>query len=61
MYMLEYKEFYIVKTELTKNRTHQTYRWKQLAMCDDHRPLVGIMEKNQRVVNWDNLEVVAQA
>ena len=38
-YVLECKEPYIIKTQLTKNRTHQTYRWKQLAVAEDKEDL----------------------
>lgn len=35
MYRLEYKEPYIVKTEMLKNRTHQSFRWKAVAISED--------------------------
>ena len=38
-YILEYKEVYILRTELTKNSTHQTYRWKQLAVAENKEDL----------------------
>lgn len=31
MYALEYKQLYIPREALTKNRTCQSYRWKQYA------------------------------
>ncbi|CDX01317.1 Hypothetical protein DPCES_1430 [Desulfitobacterium hafniense] len=34
-YMLERAELYIVPEPKTKNRTHQTTRWKQVAMGND--------------------------
>lgn len=52
-YVLEYKEPYIVKTELTKNRTHQTYRWKQLAVAknkEDLEPYLVGHEETRRIV-----------
>ncbi len=39
MYILYYKELYIVKESLTKNRTCQTWRGKQIAMCEEEKPL----------------------
>lgn len=39
MYYLYYKEPYIVKEALTKNRTHQTYRLKSVAICEEREPL----------------------
>ncbi len=52
-YILEYKEPYIVKTELTKNRTHLTYRWKQLAVAEnkeDLEPYLIGYEDTRRIV-----------
>lgn len=52
-YILECKEPYIVKTELTKNRTHQTYRWKQLAVAEnkgDLEPYLVEREDTRRIV-----------
>ena len=37
--MLEYAEPYIIQEPMLKNRTCQTYRWKQLAMSDDLKEL----------------------
>lgn len=39
MFILYFKELYIVKEPLTKNRIHQTWRGKQIAMCEDKKPL----------------------
>ena len=39
MFYLYYKEPYMVKEPLTKNRTHQTYRLKNVAICEDREPL----------------------
>lgn len=39
MYILYHKELYVVKEELTRNRTCQSWRGKQLAMCKDMEPL----------------------
>lgn len=63
MYMLERAELYIVPTELTKNRTCQTTRWKQVAMCEDKEKLIKMKRINQmpgfqlRVINFHTLEV----
>ena len=35
MFILYHKELYIIPEALTKNRTMQTWRGKQIAMCDD--------------------------
>ena len=59
-YMLERAEPYIVKTELTKNRTCQTYRWKQVAMSDDLEALKSIMEDYHRIVRLSDLKVMYQ-
>lgn len=47
MYILYYKELYIIKEPLTKNRTHQTWRWKQLAMCEEKQPLQDYINKRK--------------
>ena len=52
MYVLEYKELYIVKTEQAKNRTCQTYRWKQYAICKDSEPLEQIKNDQKRPEDW---------
>lgn len=53
-YALEVKEFYIVKTELTKNRTHQSYRWKEIAIGKTREALEQFMLgrdiRNTRIV-----------
>lgn len=51
MFALYYKELFIVKEPLTKNRTCQTYRSKQLALCESEEPLREIINqkpKNQQ-------------
>ena len=45
MYALYYKELYITKEPLTKNRTCQTWRGKQLAICEAKEPLQDYIEK----------------
>lgn len=39
MFMLYYKEAYIAREPLTANRTCQTWRGKQIAMCEEKEPL----------------------
>lgn len=47
MYILYHKELYIVPEELTQNRTHQTWRGKQIAMCAEKEPLERYIAKQQ--------------
>jgi hypothetical protein len=64
MYMLERAELYIVPEPLTKNRTCQTTRWKQVAMCEEKGPLIEMKRINKtlayklRVVDYSTLEVI---
>lgn len=39
MYILYYKELYIAKEPQRKNCTCQSWRGKQLAMCEEEKPL----------------------
>lgn len=39
VYVLYHKELHIVPEELTKNRTCQTWRGRQIAMCAEREPL----------------------
>lgn len=52
MYLLEYKQLYIAKTELTENRTFQSYRWKQFAICEEREPLSQIKNAQKRPEDW---------
>ncbi len=52
MYILEYKQLYIPREELTKNRTFQGFRWKQYAMCEEREPLEHIMNAQKRPESW---------
>lgn len=52
MFVLEYKELYIVPEPMTKNRTHQTYRWKQSCMCEERQPLQDIIDRQERPNEW---------
>jgi hypothetical protein len=47
MFVLEYAELYIIKEPLTKNRCHQTTRWKQLYACEDREPLQAILDEKK--------------
>lgn len=47
MYILYKKELYIVPEPLRKNRTCQTWRGKQIAMCEDRQPLQDIIDKSK--------------
>ena len=50
-YTLEYAEFYVVPEPLTKNRTCQSYRWKQLAMCNELEPLEEMLKPYMRIID----------
>lgn len=52
MFVLEYKQFYIVRSDLTKNRTCQTYRWKQAAIFEDASVLESIRSSKSRPDEW---------
>ena len=48
MYVLYYKEPYIVKEPMRKNCTCQSWRGKQLAMCEEEKPLQDYIDKQSR-------------
>lgn len=52
MYALEYKQLYIVKEPLRKNRCCQSYRWKQAAVCAEREPLEEILKQKPDKNNW---------
>ena len=52
MFVLEYKELYIVKEPMRKNCTTQSYRWKQYALCKEREPLQDIIDKKKRPHEW---------
>jgi hypothetical protein len=52
IYALEHKQLYIVPEPLTKNRTCQSYRWKQYAVCADPEPLEAIKREQERPEEW---------
>ncbi len=45
MFFLCEKRLYIVKEPLTKNRTHQTWREKQICACASRQPLEDIIDR----------------
>lgn len=47
MYALYYKELYIIPEPITKNRTCQTWRGKQIALCKEREPLENYIQ-NQK-------------
>lgn len=47
MYVLYYKELYIVKEPMRKNCTCQSWRGKQLAMCEDEKTLQEYIDKQK--------------
>lgn len=51
-FVLQYKEPYIVKTEMLKNRTHQSYRWKDTAIADSREPLEEYISKQKMPGDW---------
>lgn len=52
MFVLEYKQLYIVKEPMRKNCTTQSYRWKQYAVCEEREPLQAIIDKQMRPDEW---------
>ena len=52
MYVLEYKQLHIVREEQTKNRTCQSSRWKQAAICESREPLEAIRSAKTRPEEW---------
>lgn len=52
MYALEYKQLHIVKEPMRQNCTHQTYRWKQAAICEDSEPLEEIRAQKKNPDEW---------
>ena len=61
MYALEYKQLYIPREELTKNRTFQGYRWKQYAVCEERGPLERIMAAQKRPEDWRVVPLAADS
>lgn len=57
MFVLEYKQLFIPREELTKNRRFQGYRWKQYALCAEKEPLVQILAEQKRQEDWRIVEM----
>lgn len=57
MYVFEYKQLFIPREELTKNRRFQGYRWKQYALCAEKEPLVQILAEQKRQEDWRIVEL----
>jgi hypothetical protein len=60
VFVLEYAQLYIVQEARTENRTHQTTRWKQLAICESREPLDAYV-KQQKDPSRYRVEPDAQA
>ena len=52
MFLLEIKQTHIVKEPQRKNCTHQTCRWKQIALCEERQPLQNIIDNDKTPDNW---------
>lgn len=52
MYVLEYKQLYIPREALTKNRCFQGFRWKQYAVCAGKEPLERVLAEHKRKEDW---------
>ncbi len=52
MYVLEYKQLYIPREALTKNRCFQGFRWKQNAVCAGKEPLERVLAEQKRKEDW---------
>ena len=52
MFVLEYKELYIVKEPMRKNCTTQSYRWQQCALCKERERLQDIIDKDKLNREW---------
>lgn len=48
MYILYFKELYIVNEAMRKNRCHQSWRGKQLMMCEEREPLQQIIDQSKQ-------------
>ena len=62
MYMLERKEPKPIRA-IGNTCTYGdiSYTWKQVAMSDNLELLKVIMGKNERIINWETLEVVCRS
>lgn len=48
MFLLERNELYIVKEPMTKNRSCQSYRWRQCALCESKEELQQIIDNSKK-------------
>lgn len=53
MFVLQYKQLHIVQERMCKNRTHQTHRWKDYAMCGDRKPLEDFIVRQKDLTNGE--------
>lgn len=47
MFILYVKEMYITRESMTKNRTCQSWRGKQIAMCEEESPLMEYIKSQK--------------
>ena len=52
MFVLEYKQLYIVKEPQRKNCTCQSYRRKQYAICEARKPLEEMLNNQKDKSGW---------
>jgi hypothetical protein len=52
MFALYRKELYIIPEPLTKNRTCQTWRGKQIAICAEEEPLRKYISNQKRPADY---------
>lgn len=57
-YRLEYKEPYIIQTEMLKNRTHQSYRWKTVAISADLEALKQFLKESKELNKTGEYRIV---
>ena len=62
MYMLERKEPKPIKA-IGNTCTYGdiSYTWKQVAMSEDLTALKVVMGKDQRIIDWETLEVICKS
>jgi len=62
MYMLERKEPKPIKA-IGNTCTYGdiSYTWKQVAMSEDLTALKAVMSKDQRIIDWETLEVICKS
>ena len=57
-YIVETKYLHIVKEPLIKNRTHQTYRWKQMFITEDLKIAENYIKSQSQPKNFRIVETV---